>query len=142
MNSTTDAQKTKQRDNVALPKKCASCSFLKPPKTLVCPACGFKPEPKWGVINRDGELIEFLSRGVAKPVPIQVRERESFYRQLKSIAIRRQYRPGWVAHQFKKKFGCWPTGLDHFTPVEPSAATLSWIKSRQIAFAKARRPAR
>ena len=39
----------------ALPKKCIKCSFLKPPKLLKCPYCGFIPEPQAGAVHRDGD---------------------------------------------------------------------------------------
>jgi hypothetical protein len=53
------------------------------------------------------------------------------------------YRQGWAAHQFKKRFGefppwCW----NEDPPLEPSLAARRWIKSRQIAWAKAQQKAR
>jgi superfamily II DNA or RNA helicase len=86
----------------ALPKKCASCNFLKPPKTLTCPACGFKPEPKCDVVNEDGELVEFTSRNTAKATTQE--ERIEFYAELRHIQDRRGYKNGWAAHQHKNKF--------------------------------------
>lgn len=35
-------ERTKAERQVALPKECPSCSYLKPPKMHECPACGFK----------------------------------------------------------------------------------------------------
>jgi superfamily II DNA or RNA helicase len=132
-----ERQKAEPKAAEALPKKCAKCSFLKPPKLLVCPACGFKPEPKCEVVNKDGELVEFSARGMTKPVSSA--EHVEFYRQLKHFAVSRGYKSGWIAHKFKEKFGHWPSGLDHLAPMPPSPATLGWIKSRQIAFAMGRR---
>jgi superfamily II DNA or RNA helicase len=130
-------QKAEPRATEALPKKCPKCTFMKPPKLLVCPACGFKPEPKCQVVHKDGELVEFSSRSTRKPIGDT--ERIEFYQQLKHFAADRGYKSGWIAHKFKEKFGHWPSGLDHLAPMPPSPATLGWIRSRQIAFAMGRR---
>lgn len=127
-------QKAEPKAREALPKKCPSCTYLKPPKLLICPACGFKPEPKCQVTHKDGELVEFTSRSTRKPV--DVADRIEFYRQLKHFAAARNYKSGWVAHKYREKFGDWPNGLDHFPPMPPSPTTLGWIKSRLIAFAR------
>ncbi len=131
-----ERQKAEPKAREALPKKCPKCTFLKPPKLLICPACGFKPEPQCKVANQDGELVEFSSRSI--PKPFNTAERVEFYRQLKHFAVARGYKPGWIAYKFKEKFGHWPSGLDHLTPMPPTPATLGWIRSRQIAFAKGR----
>jgi DNA repair protein RadD len=130
-------QKAEPRVTEALPKKCPACSFLKPPKLLICPACGFKPQPKCQVVHKDGELVEFTSRSARKPIADT--ERIEFYQQLKHFAAARNYKPGWIAHKYREKFGDWPSGLDHLAPMPPTPATLGWIRSRQIAFAMGRR---
>jgi DNA repair protein RadD len=131
-----ERQKAEPKAREALPKKCPKCTFLKPPKMLLCPACGFKPEPQCKLVNRDGELVEFSSRSI--PKPFNTAERVEFYQQLKHVAASRGYQRGWIAHKYREKFGHWPNGLDHLAPMPPSPATLSWVRSRQIAFAKAR----
>jgi DNA repair protein RadD len=130
-----ERQKAQPKPKESLPKKCPSCTFLKPPKTLVCPACGFKPEPKCEVVNKDGELVEFSARGVRKQT--KSADRIAFYRELKYFAAIRDYKAGWVAHKYKEKFGDWPKGLDHWSSITPTPATLGWIRSKQIAYAKA-----
>jgi DNA repair protein RadD len=129
-----ERRKAEPKAKEALPKKCSKCSFLKPPKVLICPACGFKPEPKCKVENKAGELVEFEARGVRKP---PIFDRVRFYRELKHVANARGYRPGWAKHKYKEKFGEWPNGLDHWSPTPPSPETLGWIRSQQIAYAKA-----
>jgi superfamily II DNA or RNA helicase len=121
----------------ALPKKCPKCTFLKPPKLLTCPCCGFKPEPKCTIVNRDGELIELTDRRTVKAIAL-AQDKIAFFQQLKCYAANRNYKPGWAGFQFKEKFGHWPNGLDHLPPLDPSPAVLSWIRSRQIAWAKGR----
>jgi superfamily II DNA or RNA helicase len=123
----------------ALPKKCPSCTFLKPPKLLVCPSCGFKPEPKCTVVNREGKLVELTDRATINAVAA-AKDKIQFFQELKGYATIRGYQRqrGWVAYKFKEKWGHWPNGLDHLPEIEPSASTFSWIKSRNIAWAKAR----
>jgi hypothetical protein len=57
------------------------------------------------------------------------------------IAKQRDYKPGWAAHKYKEKFRVWPPGSQP-APQEPSPEVLSWIRSRNIAYAKARQKAR
>jgi len=132
-----ERQKAEPKSKESLPKKCGKCSFLKPPKVLICPACGFKPEPKCQVVSKDGELVEFSARGVRKQT--KSADRIAFFRELKWIARQRGYKSGWTAHKFKARFGDWPNGLDHWLPIPPSPATLGWIHSQQIAYAKGAR---
>jgi hypothetical protein len=64
---------------------------------LICPACGFKPEPKCSIVAKDGELVEFSARNAPKPrINLECIE---FYRQLKHFAASRGYKHGWVAHK-------------------------------------------
>jgi DNA repair protein RadD len=129
--------KAEPKAAATLPKKCPKCTFLKPPKLLVCPCCGFKPEPKCTVVNRDGELIELSDRRTIAAIS-QAKDKIRVYQEFKGYAVNRQYKPGWVAHKFKERFGHWPNGLEHLPPINPSPATCSWIRSRQIAFARSR----
>jgi len=61
-----ERQKAEPKAKEVLPKKCPQCAFLKPAKILICPACGFKPEPRCEIVNKDGELVEFASRNTIK----------------------------------------------------------------------------
>jgi hypothetical protein len=49
----------------------------------------------------------------------------------------RGYKDGWAAFKYKEKFGAFPRGLSDDTKT-PSFNTLNWIKSKNIAWAKAR----
>jgi DNA repair protein RadD len=44
---------------------------------------------------------------------------------------------GWAAHKFREKFGHWPT-LNYPPEREPIVEILNWVRSRNVAFAKAR----
>jgi DNA repair protein RadD len=120
-----------------LPKPCPKCTFLKPPKTLVCPACGFTPVPKNTVTSRDGELVEMVSRSAAKQTTQQ--ELIIFHAELRHIAEQRGYKTGWAAQQYKTRHGSFPPWAWNQRPTcTPSASTLSWVQSRQIAYAMRR----
>lgn len=113
----------------ALPKECAKCHFLKPPKVSLCPVCGFKPSAQSEVEHVDGELIE-VTKGASKA------EKQRWYSMLMSHARSRGYSDGWIANQYRKKFAVWPRQLEAVC-VTPDAEVAGYIKSRQIAYAKA-----
>jgi DNA repair protein RadD len=54
------------------------------------------------------------------------------------IANERGYKPGWIAHKHKEKFGEFPPWGSVPTPIPPTPEVRSWVRSRQIAYAKSR----
>jgi DNA repair protein RadD len=120
-----------------LPKKCIKCTFLKPPKMLRCPCCGYSPAPAPKAVHVDGELIELTSRSTGKPPTIA--EQMVFYSELKRIQETREYKSGWTAHKFRERFGHFPPFAWNNQPsLAPSPATFRWVQSRTIAWAKSR----
>jgi superfamily II DNA or RNA helicase len=129
--------KAAPKDAAVLPKKCPQCSFLRPPKTTTCPVCAFTPKPKCEIVNQDGELVEMASR--LRVVETPKRERRDFYAEVRHIAAERNHKGGWAAHTYKAKFGGFPPWSWNDDPTAtPSAATLRWVKSRMITYARAR----
>jgi superfamily II DNA or RNA helicase len=127
-------------DRIRLPKECPQCAFLKPPRMRVCPACGFRAEAVTDIEATDGELIEVTGRKRrSNAAPND--ERAAFYAQLRGYAQTRGYASGWVAHKFREKFDDWPNGYQDLPAMDPTPKVLSWIKSRQIAWAKSKRHA-
>lgn len=104
-----------------------------------CTACGWRPRPRGAAVDvADGELAHVDQDGTAKAPEY---DQASFYRQLLGIAEEKGYRRGWASHKFKEKFGKWPPF--RYTRAEvPSPAVRSWVRSRQIAYAKAMEKAR
>ena len=83
------------------------------------------------------ELVELASR--RKAMKMSEGQRITFYCELRAVERERGYKPGWSAHQYKTKFDYFPPwSWNNFPTLIPSAATLSWVRSRQIAFAKRR----
>jgi len=54
----------------------------------------------------------------------------------KHIAAERGYKPGWVAHKYREKFGAFPNWHADPPPIPPSPEVRSWVRSRAIAYAK------
>ena len=53
------------------------------------------------------------------------------------IAEERGYKPCWIAHQYKTKFGNYPAWGSTPEPIPPTPEVKSWVRSRMIAFARA-----
>jgi DNA repair protein RadD len=132
-----DGEPRKARNYVRrpLPKKCPQCNFLKPAKVTTCPVCQFSPKPVCTVVAEDGDLVEFDTR----ESEASVRERRFFFAELRRIADDRGMKTGWAAHKFKERFGFFPPwDWNDDQTATPTATTLGWVKSRQIAYARAR----
>jgi superfamily II DNA or RNA helicase len=128
-----ERQSSKRDRSPPLPSPCPSCAFLKPPRAYVCPSCGFAPERRSDIKPADGELTEVTPRRPQAPYA----ERQRWFSGLLYIAERREYKPGWAAHKFRERFGHWPN--DMLREARPPATDiLNWVRSRQIAYAKAR----
>ena len=110
--------------------KCPKCSHLWPAKSDICACCGFVRERRNDVVVNPGTLIE-LGNAARETADFQ----RSFYHQLLSIGHHKGYKEGWAYHKFKEKFGSYPKfEVSH---EKPTKSVLNWVKSRQIAYAKA-----
>ena len=101
-----------------------------------CRACGWKPETKPRHIQIfEGELGHVQRDRSVRDLP---RDQLGFYRQLLHIAADRGWKAGAAAHRFKEKFGKFPPWeWNRYEPEPPAAATVAWVRSRSIAYAKA-----
>jgi DNA repair protein RadD len=126
-----------RKSTEVLPKECPACTFLRPAHVHVCPHCGFAPKAQWEGENQNGELVEITHARTTAQKLAGV-DRKSLYAQLCWIARDRSYKPGWAVHQFKTLAGYWPNRNLHVAPEEPCDMLRSWIRSRQIAYAKRR----
>ncbi len=122
-----------QERKPAEPKKCPSCSYLKPPKVHACPVCGFAPERQSDVTTKAGDLTE-LERPKNRATK---GDKQRVYSALIHIADQRGYSTGWAAHQYREYFGVWPRDLER-RPECPTPELERWVKSRMIRFAKGR----
>jgi DNA repair protein RadD len=122
-----------------LPRLCEECKAVIPARSKVCDQCGHVREARSLVTHKDGELVELGSHERVKTFAATFEAKATFYGELLWYANSREFKPGWAAHKFKEKFGGWPDwAIKNAKPVEPSLATKNWIRSRQIAYARAR----
>lgn len=102
-----------------------------------CTVCGWRPFRRAEAVEvADGELGRVDRSRKAQVVAPSAAEKESFHRQLLWIGREKGYSDGWAAHKFKEKFGHWPP-RNLPMPVPASPEVRSWVRSRQIAYAKA-----
>jgi DNA repair protein RadD len=118
---------------------CPECSAVRF-EGRPCPQCG------WHVVKKpksvevgEGELGE-----VGRDRSVRVRiynpdEKRRFHAQLLWIARERGRQSGWAAHAYKAKFGSMPAAPPWALPEPepPDAAMRAWVRSRDIAYAKA-----
>lgn len=116
------------------PKPCPGCKFVKPAGIRKCPKCSFEPERQNDIEVIDGDLERFDRKAKKPAVPDR---KQHVYSQLLQVARNKGYSPGWVSHKYRAMFEVWPRNMRE-VPATPTAELLSWLKSQQIAFAKAR----
>jgi hypothetical protein len=122
-----------------LPKLCEECKAVVPTRAKVCPQCGTQVHAWTHVEAVDGELVKLGEKAAGAGAP-GLADKVDFYCELRGHAKARGYADGWVAHKFREKFGHWPNDprVSSAKARPPSLKTSNWIRSRQIAFAKAR----
>jgi superfamily II DNA or RNA helicase len=135
----SERQNSKERDRSApLPRLCKACKAVMPRSAKVCPACGEPVIALTSIRTEEGNLVE-LGSAQSGERPTADWEKKLFFSELKGLK-KPEYKDGWVAYQFKTRFGHWPPRTYESLPtMSPSLRTANWLKSRQIAFAKLRR---
>lgn len=138
---TKEDKDAKRKDHdPPLPKECNACGCLVPATMKECPACGTERQLPM-LYEADGDLEEL---GARKGRPASVRDmiaamgKTAVYMQLAGYADERGRKPGWISHTYREVFGVWPKGMPEDVSVDPTPVMRSWLRSRDIAFAKAR----
>jgi DNA repair protein RadD len=120
----------------AKPYKCKVCNHLHDHSLMVCPSCGNVRQKFSDVVMREGYLTELSRNGSQKAVQgVDMVLRQDWYSGFLFVAMEKGYSQGWAAHQYKSKFNSWPDNLRKVAK-QPSLAVRSYIRSRQIAYAK------
>ena len=116
--------------------ECSQCGALRL-GGQPCPHCGFLPQrPPRDVFVADGEL-GLVTNGRTRDPDYDPETRHQWHSMFAYIAGERGYKPGWIAHQYKTKFGAFPPWGSTPEPVPPTPEVESWVRSRMIAFARA-----
>lgn len=120
------------------PITCGDCGAVYS-KQRKCPECGAEPTASSRGLNvYDGDLQE-LDREKKRNNRIWTNAQKArFFAELKGYAASKGYSEGWAAHKYREKFGVWPNAHKHAGAVPPGPEVLNWVKSRQIAYAKAK----
>lgn len=142
LHKTEQPAERKHATPVLKPKTCFSCGMLRSPGFLACQNCGFEPRPVNSVRETDDEL-EYIDRST-KPKGAKrewsLDEKIQFMGELKSYGRDKCYKPGWALHKFEERFKERAVGaVKSAISMKPSPATLSWIKSGQIRWAKSKK---
>jgi hypothetical protein len=131
---------------LALPYECKECQCLVPPKCMACPACGAKVQRSVMVQQEAGDLVEMglndngrTKRQKLPPVLQQLQNegKDAIMGQLRYIQSERGWKEGRTAYLFKDIFGVWPNHYKNSLLRAPSATLLGWLRSRDIAYARA-----
>lgn len=127
-----------KRDRGEAPKlhECPSCKavMVAPP----CGACGWQPQPRARAIDFEEGELGLVVGGKANAPAYSEADRAAFFQQLRAVQQMRGYKRGWPAHKYKDKFGTFPPwAYDQLPPAAPTDALLRWVRSRNIAYAKA-----
>src|SRR5262245_19953498 len=118
--------------------ECKNCGAIRVAGEA-CFHCGYLPTPPPRAVDiADGDLGLVDGQRRVKTDINDPQVRAEWHAMLAFIAAERDYKPGWVAHKFKEKFGCWPPWGSRPIPILPSHEVRSWVRSRQIAFARRR----
>jgi DNA repair protein RadD len=116
--------------------ECPQCSALRTAGEA-CPHCGFLPQRRGQAFVCDDGELGLIEGGRAKRQTYSAYEQHLWHAMLAWTARENGYKLGWAAHKHKEKFGGYPTEKSEaITPIEPTAEVRSWVRSRQIAYAK------
>jgi DNA repair protein RadD len=121
-------------------KLCPECHAVLPPGARECPECGHKLFAVTQVHETDDELVELGSAGTGAKHETDERQWYAGLLWLRQDAMRRgkAYKLNWPDVNLKTKFGYFPPySWRSLAPAEPTIEIRNWVRSRQIAFAKA-----
>jgi predicted enzyme related to lactoylglutathione lyase len=88
------------------------------------------------VVNVAGEMTE-LSTTAAKTEKYTIEQKTDWYAQLIGWAMENNKKPGLAFYKYQERFGVQPS-MAKPEPKPPSPEVISWIKSRNIAWANSK----
>lgn len=113
-----------------------SCGYVMLGFETVCPGCGKVRHRASQITHLPGQMVELDGKKANRTHTWE--QKESFFAGLKTYGLERGYKPGWAANQYRERYGVWPNDPRvHNVRAGPITHEISsWIRSRQIAFAK------
>lgn len=137
--SSEKKKEQQKKDQETLPKLCKKCGALRKTGEIVCGKCGHK-----SVHAEDVEVNRELGLEILKGEPtkqITKEDKQKFYSELLGWQKQQQMNgksisDGRISNIYREKFKVWPKGLDNRIK-SPSSELTSFIRSRNIAYAKA-----
>lgn len=134
------AHEARKREGAPAILTCSECSAIriggKP-----CPECGHMPKrPGNYLAFVEADLAELERDGKVHPKAWPTEAKALWHRMLVGIADERGYKRGWAAHKYRERFGLFPNQY-YVEPLTPSPECSSWVRSRQIAWAKSQQKA-
>lgn len=118
---------------------CENCKHMFS-RSRICPKCGWEvPMPKRDLEYIEADLVR-MSRQQAESKAKEWEDDCTFYLMLRAYAEAHGYKPGFAFHKFQEKTKKLPAkSWDTLETIPPSIRVANWIRSRQIAFAKAKK---
>lgn len=105
----------------------------------ICPRCGMVvKEYNKKIATAEAELKK-LTRGkkrTVKKTPATVADKQRFYGMLKLECAVRGYAHGWIANQYRARFGVWPIRMGDAEEVLPDRAFKNFLTWQRIRYFK------
>lgn len=129
-------------EKINLPKKCPKCLYLKPPKTPICPSCGFKAEARPKIEILDGDLVEIRRHNKEQEqerLKKFLGDNRLIYGMLLTLAKMRGKKEGWAYYMYRDIFkDSPPWSWKDDPPTPPDPQIINWIHHRNIVRAHSR----
>jgi len=120
------------KDDLKKPKKC-KCGYMVPYGIQLCPKCGHSFKKESTIEVTEGKLTTLAE--AMKVSQFTQKQKDELLGMLKGYVEQKKKAPGYAAQLYKQKLGQWPTNY-RVPTLEPSKEILSYIRSRNIAYAK------
>jgi DNA repair protein RadD len=132
----TPAHEKRKTGKAPALRECPSCKaiMVKPP----CHHCGWEPKPRARDIEFEDGQLGLVVGGKSRVQQYTSEQKFTWHQMLIGEALRRGKNPNWAFYLFRDKFGHdRPSHWDR-TALEPTLEVTNFVRSRIIAFAKAK----
>ena len=124
------SQQKKEREEPK-PKKCPVCLFMKPPRTAICPKCGFEAKrTKEEIAHEEGQLVK-----LEKKPKIDKTDKQQIWSECLGLAKQKDKSKGWASHLYKSITGVFPKSLSDVARA-PGFGVIDKEHSNRIKYAK------